>query len=323
MFKTLTEGFLLGLTTGTVCLVSCTPIYLPFIISEKRSIGKNFLKVMEISIGRFFSYLSFGALAGWLGGNIETIDRTLFTGIAYILLTVFMLLSFFRLTRKEKSCHIPKFVNVTKSAFLLGIFTGINFCPSFLIALSKAVDLAGAMSGIMLFMGFFFGTSLFLIPLAFSGFLSKMSLMKNIARYASVAVALYFLYSGVVKIKDFALSTQARIVDPISSEYDIKLFTSDVDNQFYKVLSDSLNTIKSEQFTLIKTNELNPDMLDSIEVGTIILVDPKLVNDSNMEAIQNTDHYVMNPGYEPKDVVQFLRNYSIKVGKNQYLKWEF
>ncbi|MBN2829016.1 MAG: sulfite exporter TauE/SafE family protein, partial [Candidatus Cloacimonetes bacterium] len=141
MLKTLTEGFLLGLTTGTTCLVTCTPIYLPFIVAEKRSILRNLLKVMEISMGRFVSYLAFGAAAGYLGGSIASLDRTLFTGIAYILITIFMFLSFFRLTRKEKSCHIPKFVNFTRSAFLLGVFTGINFCPSFLIALSKAVDL--------------------------------------------------------------------------------------------------------------------------------------------------------------------------------------
>ncbi len=323
MFKTFTEGFILGLTTGTVCLVSCTPIYLPFIISEKRSISKNFLKVMEISAGRFFSYLSFGALAGWLGGNIATIDRNLFTGIAYILLTVFMLLSFFRLTRKEKSCHIPKFVNVTRSAFLLGIFTGINFCPSFLIALSKAIDLAGPLSGILLFFGFFVGTSLFLIPLAFTGFLSKMKLMKVIARYASIAIALYFLYSGIHKIKDFIVSSQARIVDPISVEYKLTLFTDDPNSEFYKVLSDSLIAIKSNQFTFVSTDKLGISTLASVQKGTILLIAPNLVNDTNIKAIKNTDHYIMNPQHSPAGVINFMRNYSIKVGKNQFLEWEF
>ncbi|MDP8232898.1 MAG: sulfite exporter TauE/SafE family protein [Candidatus Zophobacter franzmannii] len=323
MFKTLAEGFILGLTTGTVCLVSCTPIYLPFIVSEKRSIGKNLYKVFEISAGRFFSYLAFGAMAGWLGGNIAAIDRTLFTGIAYILLTVFMLLSFFRLTRKDKSCHIPKFVNVTKSAFLLGVFTGINFCPSFLIALSKAVDLAGPISGVMLFLGFFFGTSLFLLPLAFTGFLSHLKIMKVIARYASIAVALYFLYSGVNKIIHYTHSLQARIIDPISEEYEIKVFAPNFDSPFYSTLIDSLTNIKGDGFEKVITSKLTEEHLSHIHVGTIILIDPSLEEDSLAESITQTDHYILNPEHSAIEVVTFLRTYSIKVGKNQYLKWEF
>jgi sulfite exporter TauE/SafE len=322
MLKTLTEGFLLGLTTGTTCLVTCTPIYLPFIVAEKRSILHNLFKVMEIPLGRFVSYLAFGAAAGYLGGSIASLDRTLFTGIAYILITVFMFLSFFRLTRKEKSCHIPRFVNFTKSAFLLGVFTGINFCPSFLIALSKAVDLAGPISGILLFLGFFFGTSIFLIPLAFSGFLSKVQLMKHTARYASIAVALYFLYSGVHHIISYSNSLQARIIDPIAPEYRINLYGIDSDSLYYNALADSLSRIKGNGFKHFRLTENIEMQLASLAPDTIILIAPELVDAEVESILAKHDHYIMNPHFPVPEAILFLRTYSIKVGKNQFLIWK-
>ena len=47
-----------------------------------------------------------------------------------------VLLNVFRTHREGKSCRMPRWAAMSKSAFLLGLFTGINFCPSLLIALS-------------------------------------------------------------------------------------------------------------------------------------------------------------------------------------------
>ena len=81
MLTTLIEGFILGISTGTLCLVTCTPIYIPYLMSEDRKFGRNFIKVFEISAGRFFSYIAFGALAGFLGGILSIL---LILGIARI-----------------------------------------------------------------------------------------------------------------------------------------------------------------------------------------------------------------------------------------------
>jgi len=203
MFETLINGAALGLATGTSCLATCSPIYLPYLISEDRKLGKSLLAVMEISAGRFVSYLAFGALAGFAGAKIATTNREVFTSIAYILLSIYLVFSAVRTHRKTKGCNIPKMTKFTKNGIFLGILTGINFCPSFLIALSKAVDLGGVTSGMMLFLGFFFGTSVFLIPLAFIGQLSKVSLIKMVAQYASIFVAIWVTIAGVNGLKHY------------------------------------------------------------------------------------------------------------------------
>ncbi|MCD4828914.1 MAG: sulfite exporter TauE/SafE family protein [Candidatus Cloacimonetes bacterium] len=194
----LLEGLALGLATGSVCLVTCSPIYLPFLLSEKRKLGGSLLAVLEISAGRFFSYMAFGAAAGYLGANIGGVNRTLFTATAYLLLSVYMILTAVRTRRAEHKCHVPKWMSLTRSGFLLGVLSGLNLCPAFLIALSSAIHLAGALQGMMLFLGFFFGTSVFLIPLAFLSLLSNMRHLKSIARVAAVLVAVWFTGKGAV-----------------------------------------------------------------------------------------------------------------------------
>jgi len=137
MFQTIIEGLNLGLATGSTCLATCTPIYLPYIMQDKRSLGKNLGKILEISIGRFVSYLLFGALSGYLGSMFTTVNREVFTLIAYILLIFFLGFSFIRADKSHKGCKVKSVYKVTESAFLLGVITGINFCPSFLFALSR------------------------------------------------------------------------------------------------------------------------------------------------------------------------------------------
>jgi len=44
MFQILAKGFSLGLTLGTTCLVTCTPIYIPYLISEDRKLGKGWME---------------------------------------------------------------------------------------------------------------------------------------------------------------------------------------------------------------------------------------------------------------------------------------
>ena len=51
------RGFFLGLSSGTVCLFSCAPVLVPYLLGEGRRTGGNFL-----SLGLYLA----GRLAGWM-----------------------------------------------------------------------------------------------------------------------------------------------------------------------------------------------------------------------------------------------------------------
>jgi sulfite exporter TauE/SafE len=189
----LTEGFLLGIATGHICLAMCGPVYLPFIMQKDRNLRQSAFIILEISAGRFISYALFGLAAGLVGAQISAINRTYFTASAYVLFSIFLLISALRTSRCEGGCATTKWNKFAEWPIVLGLLTGINFCPSFLIALTKAVDLSGPVAGAFLFIAFFVGTSLFLIPLAFFGILGKQLLLRKLARIAAILVAIWFI----------------------------------------------------------------------------------------------------------------------------------
>jgi sulfite exporter TauE/SafE len=323
MITTLIEGFTLGFSTGTICLVSCTPIYLPYLISENRSFSKNIWKVLEISLGRFFSYIVFGLLAGWIGSNIATINRDLFTGIAYSLLSLFLILSVIRTNKKEKKCHIPAFAKITSSAFLLGVFTGINFCPSFLIALSKAVDLAGPISGALLFLGFFFGTSIFLIPLAFSGFLAYIKNLKYVAQLASIAIAVWFLFSAGLKFYDVYKSTQAYYLDPSATDFPMTLIIQEDNQAYFAELADSLFNLKAENFALLTIKSDSLKLQEVNNSNLIYLIDADLVKNLEHEKLSQIHYYEVEAGYPVPDIIHFLKNSVMKLNRDDKIHFSF
>ncbi|OQY39121.1 MAG: hypothetical protein B6226_02505 [Candidatus Cloacimonetes bacterium 4572_65] len=323
MIKTLIEGFTLGFSTGSICLVSCTPIYLPYLVSEKRSFAKNLFKVLEISLGRFFSYIVFGLMAGWIGSNIATINRDLFTGIAYVLLSSFLVLSVVRTKKKGKGCKIPKFMNITSSAFLLGVFTGINFCPSFLIALSKAVDLAGPISGALLFIGFFFGTSIFLAPLAFSGFLAQIKKLKIVAQFASIGIAAWFLYTGSMKFYEYYQHTQAIYLDPTEESYPVVLQAHDSNTTYFNVVADSLFSMKRDKFTYVTVSKLREGDLMVENKNTIFIIDSTLIDSTANTYLNKYHHYSLEKDYPIGAMMNFLKNSVMKLQPKKHIDFSF
>jgi len=325
MLQTLIEGFILGLSTGTLCLMTCTPIYLPYLISEDRKISKGIFTVIEISVGRFFSYLAFGAVAGYTGAQISSIDRELFTSIAYILLSAYLVLSAVRTRKKEKKCHIPKITKFTKSAFLLGVLTGISFCPAFLIALSKAVNLGGAFSGMMLFLGFFVGTSVFLIPLAFVGQLSKITKMKLMAQFASIFIAVWFTFSGVKGLihtyEHKKLEDQpGRIVEAFNPHKPLIVFSSEENMEYFSAVRDSS--------AIYHHNEVHFLLYDIAVIDTmtaanyVFFVDSSLLEDKKIEKnLEKFDYFFIESDYPITRMLNFLRVYTFKTQKQVH--WEF
>lgn len=204
----ISEGFLLGLATGHLCLATCGPIYAPYLIQKEKNAKSGFRTVMEISVGRFISYALFGLIAGYLGLKISGINRQWFTSAAYIMFSVYLIVTAFRTRNHEKGCPMKKWSKFTEWPVVLGLVTGINFCPAFLIALTKAVDISGPVSGMLLFIAFFAGTNIFLLPFSFLGILGKQKMFRNIARIASVVVAVWFI--GQAGVSTYSLIEKSR-----------------------------------------------------------------------------------------------------------------
>lgn len=283
MLNYLIKGFTLGLALSGTCLVTCGPIYAPYILqNEDRNLWKSFLIVMEISLGRFITYALFGAAAGFVGTQLTASVKTLFTGYSYILLSLFLLIYTFRQNRKKK-CPVKKWHKFTEYPIILGLVTGISFCPSFLMALTAAFKKSGVISGMLFFIAFFVGTTIILIPLSLLGVLTKIN--KKIFRYigtaAAVIIAVWFTHDGIKILKNHYFPEEVAVINFLESG---KLNIIGTENE-YLALSSLQNALKS-----VST--------DSSEVFT--LDDDVFIND--LFQMNNSSFLLVTSGFYKKNI---------------------
>lgn len=196
IIEAISQGMLLGLSTGIFCLVTCAPVYVPFVLSEDRKLRQNILAIGEIAMGRLIAYLFFGLILGILGKQIDGPWLNRAIGIAMVLLSVLML----AFVAVKKCPHFglcklsKKYVNYP--AFF-GFLTGINVCPPFLLAMSAALSYASIAGSILLFGGFFVGTSFYLILLVPLGLAAKVESIRQIGLITTVMSGIMFLALGM------------------------------------------------------------------------------------------------------------------------------
>ena len=194
------EGFVLGLATGPLCVVSCGPVYVPYLMQRGRTAKQSLVTLLEISAGRFITYLLIGLAAGALGTQIASLTTAWFTATAYVLFSVVLVISALRTKQCDEGCGPARWTRFSEVPFILGMATGISFCPSFLLALTKAIDNGGMLAGALLFGAFFIGTIIYFIPLVLFGIIGKTHRLRTIGRIASCVVALWFIIQAIVII---------------------------------------------------------------------------------------------------------------------------
>ncbi|MBN2543559.1 sulfite exporter TauE/SafE family protein [bacterium] len=340
-----TEGWGLGFSLGVTCLATCGMIYLPYLISTKKHLISSFVVILKLSLGRFIGYLIFGAAAGYFGGYIPHDTRGIITDVIYVILGTFLIISAFRKEKdREKKCFTSRMHNFTNSAIVLGLLSGVNFCPPFMLALSRAFDIGGTISGMALFTGFFFGTIIYIIPLGFTGLASKVNILRTIARIASVLVGLWFIIYG---ISGFILYTQTpKTVEEIPENIEVvsffeyeRIYIISSPSPISEILS---NVIK--EYTEGITVSISPQKSNIVLEKSGVIINPdnkygekfqealrkKLLGKKCLVILMPDLHHYLNEPQgkeniekECKKVAQFLNTYYFKVDKNKGYLWQY
>jgi sulfite exporter TauE/SafE len=142
-------GFILGLSTGIVCLAYCGPVLIPYLMGEGKGIYKNIGSVFLFLLGRLAAYLLVGTLAGMIGNVIlqPSAVKTVFIGVLYVILSLLMIVYGFHRFREiclGRSQRMAKKNSTRRWPFLLpmtgGFATGLNLCPPFLLAITGAME---------------------------------------------------------------------------------------------------------------------------------------------------------------------------------------
>jgi sulfite exporter TauE/SafE len=201
------EGFILGLSTGAVCLAYCGPVLIPFLLGEGGKVKQNYFSLFFFMSGRLVAYLITGWLAGTLG-HAFLLNFRIYQGVigmVYMMLSLLMIMYGFHRFKEICLGSISKKVNnhfLIQWPFLVpmlgGILTGFNLCPPFLMAFAKAFDIGQVFGSVMLFFWFFLGTSVYFIPLPLIGFTRQKKILQIIGKFAAILAGLYYFYIGLI-----------------------------------------------------------------------------------------------------------------------------
>ena len=201
------EGFVLGLSTGAVCLAYCGPVFIPYLLGENARVKQNYRHLFLFLGGRFAAYILTGLIAGLTGSLVfkSSLFNASWLGLIYVLLSVLMILYGFHQFREvclgTANQKIPGPIR-NRWPWLVpvlgGILTGFNICPPFLLAFTEAFN-KGTLTGSMeLFFWFFAGTSVYFLPLPLIGFVREKKVLRAIGKFAAILAGLYYFFIGIL-----------------------------------------------------------------------------------------------------------------------------
>jgi len=203
------EALLLGLSTGTSCLVLCGPIVVPYLLGEGISVKKSLIDIFLFLGSRFFAYMILGLVAALVGQTFlkAEIYQHIITGSAYMILSlVLVVYSFIRI---RHICAIKPFSEVlihqadkrTIAVPLVGgLVTGLSLCPSLLLAFTGAASQDSLLKSMGYFIFFFLGTSVYFLPLMFLGLIHGKNVIHIIGKITAGLAGLVFFIKGLMMV---------------------------------------------------------------------------------------------------------------------------
>lgn len=192
---------LAGLSVGVYCFTYCIPFIAPYLVSDTRTTRENVAVFARFIIGRLVGYIAFGALVGFLGEKINNDAINVFLIISLMLLSVLMLLHSLGLLSSERFGLCAKIKKIDpKFPLIMGLLMGINICPPFLMSLAYVFTLHSVAKGILYFLMFFIGTSVYLLPVFFLAFLGKIKEFQLVGRISAFVVGIIFLVYSIYSL---------------------------------------------------------------------------------------------------------------------------
>jgi sulfite exporter TauE/SafE len=203
------QGFFLGLSSGGACLSMCAPVLVPYLMGEGNGLGRNAAAAGQFLFGRLAGYLCFAVIAWAINANLVglSVYRDLIMGCTYLPLAVLMILYGFGCIKTQCAAGrtAGRFAGLEMNrrfmfVILLGLLTGLNFCPPFLMAVAGAADTGSLAGSLLFFVAFFAGTLIYFIPAPFIGLIRGGTVMSTVGKMAAGVTGLYYTYAGIIHL---------------------------------------------------------------------------------------------------------------------------
>jgi sulfite exporter TauE/SafE len=202
------EALVLGLATGPVCLASCGPVVLPWMLVQPQGMRLHSRQLVLFLAARLAGYLVFAAAVWLVGSSIPHAwtGRSWLIGGIQVLLAASLVV--YAAGWPRRRCALAKTTSGIvqigdaprpwrSGAMALGFLTGINLCPPFLVAGVRAAQLPYLSASLLFFLFFFVGTAIWFLPFLSLGWVRRTPAVVTVARMVAVLLACWYMFSGV------------------------------------------------------------------------------------------------------------------------------
>jgi sulfite exporter TauE/SafE len=198
----------LGLTSGGSCLASCGPLAAALLASEEISLKRSSALLTVFLSGRLLGYLGWAVLAWLLGWLIFQSSKGLaLFSAADLVLGVWLIYFGIRPPVSSHGNCPGGTLNSTwsgRQAFfrggVWGFLSGLQICPPFLTAVTEAARTGSLGGSLLFFFIFYLGTGIWFLPFPFIGTLGRFRQVAQVARFLTLPLGAYFIYSGFISI---------------------------------------------------------------------------------------------------------------------------
>ncbi|MCX7846529.1 MAG: sulfite exporter TauE/SafE family protein [bacterium] len=193
-----TGGFLTGVTTGVACVAVCGAVLVPVVLSRRETVVRNVLVLGWFSLGRLCTYVIFGGVCGWVGSIVHEHEWFRWVQPGAHALAGIVLLRFIAGRGRGKGECVSLGERVPAQVpFVLGMITGANICPPFVSAIVAALGCGSVVYGVLYFVAFFLGTTIYLLPLPVVGCLARWGRWRQVGRISGAVVGMVYVYLGL------------------------------------------------------------------------------------------------------------------------------
>ncbi len=195
------ESFILGLSTGSACLLTCGMVLFPYLMSGTAGVKRITIDLSFFLLSRMVVYAFLAVISWYLGKTFLTnqVVREVVPGILYIVFA--MMLIWYAVDRnRQKECP-AKFVTTVNNRKLIPVFLGVvnslGFCPALFLILTKGASEGSLSESLLAFLFFFIGSSLWFLPLPLAGKLKKKKVFETIGILATGLAGVIFVIKGL------------------------------------------------------------------------------------------------------------------------------
>jgi hypothetical protein len=198
------DSFILGVSSGSTCLLTCGIVIFPYLMSGTAGTRKIITDLSFFLLARFFVYFILATLAWYFGRVIFTapVFRNYISGILYMLFSG--MLVWYAVSRSRKPdcpARIVETVNNRKLIpVLLGVVNSLGFCPALMLILTKSATQGTIVQSYLAFLGFFAGSALYFIPVPLAGKIKKKRVFETVGILATGLAGIIFMIKGLTSL---------------------------------------------------------------------------------------------------------------------------